>query len=133
MVNDQLSDFLTRIRNAGMSRSSKVDVLNSRMNRAVAEILVQEGYLKSTKEVAVEGRTQLRVYLKFEGGDLKKPVIRGIRRASKPGLRRYVQADKMPKIMSGFGLAVLSTSKGVLSDKDARKMGVGGEHLCSVW
>jgi small subunit ribosomal protein S8 len=133
MVNDQLSDFLTRIRNAGMGRNSKVDVFNSKLNRAVAEILLNEGYVKSMKEVTVDGKTKLRVYLKFENGDLKKPVIHGLRRVSTPGLRRYVHSDKIPKVMSGFGLAILSTSKGVVSDKEARKLGVGGEHLCSVW
>src|SRR5262249_6005222 len=133
MVNDQLSDFLTRIRNAGLGRNSKVDVLNSRLNRAVAEILVNEGYLKSMTEVTVEGRPWLRLYLKFENGDLKKPIIAGLKRVSKPGLRKYVQADRIPKVMSGFGLAVLSTSKGVMSATEAKKAGVGGEHLCSVW
>lgn len=133
MVNDQLSDFLTRIRNAGMARNSKVDVLSCRLNRAVAEILVREGYLKSAKEVTVEGKPQLRVYLKFEGGDLRRPVLHGLRRVSKPGLRRYVQATAIPKVMSGFGLAILSTSKGVMTGGDAKKSGMGGEHLCSVW
>ncbi|MBS1985272.1 MAG: 30S ribosomal protein S8 [Bdellovibrionales bacterium] len=133
MVNDQLSDFLTRIRNAGLGRNSKVDVFNSRLNRSVAEILVNQGYVKSFKEVAVEGKTWLRLYLKFENGDLKKPVINGLKRVSKPGLRRYVHSDGIPKVVSGLGLAILSTSKGVLSDRDARKLGVGGEHLCSIW
>lgn len=133
MVNDQLSDFLTRIRNAGMGRNSKVDVFSSRLNKSVAEILVNEGYLKSMKEVTVEGKARIRLYLKFENGDLKKPTIHGMRRVSRPGLRKYVNADGIPRVMSGFGLAILSTSKGVMSDRDARKTGVGGEHLCSVW
>lgn len=133
MVTDQLADFLTRIRNAGRARLSKADVTNTRMNRAVAEILVNEGFLKSFKEVTVEERSMIRVYLRFEGGDLKKPVIQGLRRASRPGLRRYVKTDKIPRVMSGFGLAILSTSKGVITDKEAHKQGVGGEYLCSVW
>ena len=133
MVNDQLSDFLTRIRNAGLARNSKVDCFNCKMNRSVAEILVKEGYIKSFKEVVVDGKTYLRVYMRFENGDLKKPIIQGLRRVSKPGLRRYVESTGIPRVMSGFGLAIISTSKGVLTDRDARKMGVGGEHLCSVW
>jgi small subunit ribosomal protein S8 len=133
MVNDQLSDFLTRIRNAGRARLSKTDVFNTKMNRAVAEILVREGYLRSYKEVKVEEKTFLRVYLTFEGGDLKKPVIQGLRRASTPGRRLYVGSDKLPKVQSGFGLAILSTSKGVMSARDAKKNGVGGEYICSVW
>ncbi len=133
MTTDQLSDFLTRIRNAGNARLSKVDTFNCRLNRAVADILVQEGFVKSYKEVTVDTKSMLRVYLRFEDGDLKKPVIQGLRRASRPGLRRYVKSDKLPRIMSGFGIAILSTSKGVVSDRDARKNGVGGEFLCSVW
>ncbi len=133
MVTDQLADFLTRIRNAGKARLSKVDTTNTRMNRSVADILVKEGFLKSFKEVTVDNRSMLRAYLRFEGGDLKKPVIQGLRRASRPGLRRYVKTDRIPKVMSGFGLAILSTSKGVITDKEAHKLGVGGEYICSVW
>jgi small subunit ribosomal protein S8 len=133
MMNDQLSDFLTRIRNAGQARLLKVDTLNTKMNRAVADILVKEGYLKSVKEVTLDEKSYLRVYLRFDGGDLKKPVIQGLRRASRSGLRRYVRIDKMPRVMSGFGMAIISTSKGVLSQRDAHKAGVGGEYLCSVW
>ncbi len=133
MVNDQVADFLTRIRNAGKARLSKTDVLNSKMNRAVAEVLANTGYIKSFKEISDGKNTTLRIYLRFEGGDLKKPVIQGLRRISRPGLRKYVQATSIPKVMSGFGLAILSTSKGLLTDKDALKMGVGGEHICSVW
>lgn len=133
MVNDQLSDFLTRIRNAGLARSTKVDVLNCKLNRKVAEILAREGYIKGAKEVAGADRPTLRVFLKFENGDLRKPVISGLRRVSKPGLRQYVRVEKLPKVMNGFGIGIVSTSKGVLTDKEARKLGVGGEYLCSVW
>jgi small subunit ribosomal protein S8 len=133
MMNDQVSDFLTRIRNAGKARLSKVDTMNTRMNRALADILVKEGYLKNYKELTEGIKSSLRVYLKYENGDLKKPVIQGIRRVSRPGLRKYVASTKLPKVQSGFGLAVISTSKGVISDKEAKKLGVGGEHVCSVW
>jgi small subunit ribosomal protein S8 len=134
MVNDQLSDFLTRIRNAGMARLLKVDATNCKLNVHVAQILQDQGYIKGFKEISGQGeKPALRVYIKYENGDLKKPLIQGLRRVSKPGLRRYVQKDQIPPVMSGFGLAILSTSKGVLTDRDARKIGVGGEHLCSVW
>jgi small subunit ribosomal protein S8 len=103
------------------------------MNRNLADLLVREGYIKNYKEVTVGEKTYLRLYLRFENGDLKKPVIQGLRRVSKPGLRKYVNAQKLPKVMSGFGLAVISTSKGIISDKEAKKLGVGGEHVCSVW
>ena len=133
MTNDQLSDFLTRIRNAGTARKIRVDVMKTKMNEAVANILLNEGYIKSVKEVDVEGKPALRIFLKYENGDIKKPLIKAIRRISKPGLRKYVNTDSIPKVMSGFGLAILSTSKGILTDKDARKIRVGGEYLCSVW
>lgn len=133
MVNDQLSDFLTRIRNAGLARSTKVDVFNCKLNRKVADILSREGYIKGAKEVSGSAKPTLRVYLKFEEGDLRRPLIQGLRRISRPGLRQYVQSDKLPQVMSGFGLAIISTSKGVLTDKECKKLGVGGEHICSVW
>lgn len=133
MVNDQLSDFLTRIRNAGMARQSKVDTTNTRLNRSVADILAKEGFIKSYKEISVDNKTYIRVYLRFEGGDLKKPVIQGLKRVSKPGLRKYYRSTEVPKVMSGFGIAILSTSKGVLTHRDAHKIGVGGEYICSVW
>lgn len=135
MNTDSIADFLTRIRNAGMSRQTKVDVLNSRMNRGLTDLLVKEGYLKSSKLVSEEATSReiLRVYLKYENGDLRRPVIQGLRRVSRPGLRKYVRADRLPRVVSGFGTAIISTSKGLLTDKDARQMGVGGEHICSVW
>jgi small subunit ribosomal protein S8 len=133
MQNDQISDFLTRIRNAGRARLSKVDTMNTKINRGLAEILVREGFLKSYKETTEGRRPQLRLYLRFENNDLKKPIIQGLRRASKPGLRRYVRVDRLPRVMSGFGMAIISTSKGVLTDREAREQGVGGEHICSVW
>ena len=133
MTNDQLSDFLTRLRNAGMARLTKVDVLNCKMNRKVSEILAREGYIKGAKEVAGADRPTLRVYLKYENSDLRKPVIQGLKRVSKPGLRNYVQSQEISPVMNGFGLGIISTSKGVLTDREARELGVGGEYLCSVW
>jgi small subunit ribosomal protein S8 len=133
MVNDQLSDFLTRIRNAGLARLTKVDATNTKMNRRVAEILVNEGYIKAYKEVTGEKNSILRLYLKYENGDLRRPIIQGLERVSRPGLRRYVRSTALPRVMSGFGLAIISTSKGVVSVKEAKNLGVGGEYLCSVW
>lgn len=133
MTNDQLADCLTRIRNAGTARKIRVDVMKTKMNEAVANILLKEGYVKSVKEVEVEGKQWIRVFLKYENGDIRKPLIKSLRRVSKPGLRRYVGADNLPKVMSGFGLAILSTSKGVLTGREAREQRIGGEHLCSVW
>jgi len=133
MITDQLADFLTRIRNAGTARKIRVDVTKTKMNQSVANILASEGYVKSVKEVDVEGRTYLRVFLKYENGDIRKPLIKSLRRVSKPGLRRYVNMATFPKVMSGFGVAIISTSKGIMTDKDARKSRMGGEHLCSVW
>lgn len=133
MANDQLADCLTRIRNAGTARKIRVDVMKTKMNEAVANLLLREGYLKSVKEVEVEGKSFIRVFLKYENGDIRKPLIKSLRRVSKPGLRRYVGSDNLPKVMSGFGLAILSTSKGIMTGKEAREQNVGGEHLCSVW
>ena len=133
MVNDQIADFLTRLRNASRARITRLDAMNTKMNRRVADILQTEGFIKSHKDVVVEGKNFLRVYLKYEDQNLQKPVIQGIRRASRPGLRRYVDSKNLPRVMSGFGIAIISSSKGVITDKEARKLGVGGEHLCSVW
>jgi small subunit ribosomal protein S8 len=133
MMTDNIADLLTRIRNAGHARLSKLDVPSTRMNKSIVELLSREGYLKSFKEVQNGPRSELRVYLKFEGSDLKKPVIQGLRRISKPGLRKYVGSENLPRVMSGFGMAIISTSKGIVSDKEAKKLNVGGEHLCSIW
>lgn len=133
MTNDQLADFLTRLRNAGTARKIRVDVMKTKMNEAVATILQREGYVKSVKEVEVDGKQNLRIFLKYENGDIRKPVIKNLKRVSKPGLRRYVGSEKLPKVMSGFGVAILSTSKGVMTGKEARENRIGGEHLCSVW
>ena len=133
MVTDQIADFLTRIRNAGMSRKTRTDVVKTKMNVSIAQILIDEGYIKSFKEVTVEGKPRLRIFLKYENGNLRRPLIKGLKRESRSGLRKYFSVDRMPKVMSGFGLGVISTSKGVISDKKARELGVGGEYLCSVW
>jgi small subunit ribosomal protein S8 len=133
MVNDQLSDFLTRIRNAGMARHVSVDTFFTRLNKDVAEIMAREGYIKAAKIHQEDNKNYLRIFLKYEAGDLRRPLIQGLKRMSTPGLRRYVSIDKLPRVRSGMGLAILSTSKGVISEREARKLKVGGEYLCSVW
>jgi small subunit ribosomal protein S8 len=133
MVNDQLSDFLTRLRNAGMARHTSVDTMYTKMNKTVAEILAREGYVKSVKTHQENNKTYIRIFLKYENGDLRRPLIQGLRRVSKPGLRKYVANDKLPRIRGGMGLAIISTSKGVVSEREAFKLKVGGEYLCSVW
>ena len=103
MVNDHLSDFLTRVRNAGMSRHIHTDTYMTKMNQSVAEILTKEGYIKSFEPHQEGAKNFLRVYLKYEGGNLRKPLISGLKRISKPGLRRYVDSTKLPKVQSGIG------------------------------
>ncbi len=133
MLTDQIGDFLTRVRNAGRARLTRVDTFNSKMNRGLCDILAKEGYIKSYKVVTEGNKTKLRIYLKFLNNNLRRPLIQGLVRQSKPGLRKYVRSERLPSIMSGMGLAVISTSKGLISDKEAKKLGLGGEYICSVW
>ncbi|NCN26837.1 30S ribosomal protein S8 [bacterium] len=133
MINDHLSDFLTRLRNAGLARHTQVDTFMTKMNEGVAEILSKEGYIKSFKPHQEGTKNYLRLFLKYEGGDLRKPLIQGLKKISRPGLRRYVASSDIPVVRSGMGLGILSTSKGILTDKEARQQKVGGEYLCSVW
>ncbi|MFO0647782.1 MAG: 30S ribosomal protein S8 [Polyangiales bacterium] len=132
MLTDPISDMLTRIRNATMARHERVSVPASRLKRAVAEILASEGYVSSVQtESGDDGRESLTLVLKY--GRDRAPVIEGIRRVSRPGRRVYVACDDIAKVRSGLGISVLSTSRGVMSDREARKQGVGGELLCEVW
>lgn len=132
MLTDPISDMLTRIRNATMARHERVSVPASRLKRAVAEILASEGYVSSVQtESGDDGRESLTLVLKY--GRDRSPVIEGIRRVSRPGRRVYVACDDIAKVRSGLGISVLSTSRGVMSDREARKQGVGGELLCEVW
>lgn len=130
-VSDPLADMLTRIRNAGMAKHGKVDIPASKIKIAVAGILKAEGYIKSFKVFNEEGRSIIRIYLKYYRGS--QNVITGIKRLSKPGRRVYVKKKDIPNVLDGMGVAVLSTSKGILSDREARNQNVGGELLCSVW
>lgn len=128
-MHDPISDLLTRIRNAGMAQHRELVLPHSRLKESVARLLQQEGFLS---EVAVEGTKvkQLRLALRYQG---RRSAITGLRQISTPGLRRYVGAGSIPRVLGGLGVAVLSTPKGVVSGSDARKLNVGGEVLCYVW
>ena len=132
MLTDPVADMLTRIRNANQARKAAVDMPWSRHKEAIAKALVNEGYLESAAEVTEEGSGRtLRIGLRYD--DRRRPVILGIKRVSRPSLRVYVGATEIPAIRKGLGVQVLSTPKGILVDRDARKQGVGGELLCTVW
>ena len=130
-MSDVIADMLTRIRNANDAKHATVDIPASNMKKSIADILVEEGYVKGYQ--IVENGTQgiIRITLKYTEG--KQKVIRGIRRVSKPGLRIYAGYEDMPKVMNGLGIAVVSTSKGIMTDKKARSLKVGGEVLAFVW
>ena len=128
---DPIADMLTRIRNANSSKHETVDVPASNMKKAIAEILVDEGYIKSCEEIKDEKQGIIRLTLKYD--ETGKRVISGLKRISKPGLRIYVSKDELPQVLNGLGIALISTSKGIKTDKDARKEGLGGEVLAYVW
>lgn len=132
MLTDPISDMLTRVRNAALARHERVSIPASRLKRAVAEILVSEGYITSVQsDVDDRGHDRIVLVLKYDREKL--PAIEGIRRVSRPGKRVYVACDKISKVRNGLGISVLSTSRGVMSDRTARTQGVGGELLCEVW
>lgn len=130
-MTDPIADMLTRIRNANTVYRDKVDVPGSKIKRAIAEILKNEGYIHDYKWTDDDKQGMLRLYLRY--GDKKQRVITGLKRISKPGLRVYVGKDEIPRVLGGLGIAILSTPKGVLSDRQARAEGVGGEVICYVW
>ena len=130
-MSDVIADMLTRIRNANDAKHATVDIPASNMKKAIADILVEEGYVKSYQVIEDGKQGVIRVTLKYLAG--KQTVIRGIRRVSKPGLRKYAGYEDMPKVMNGLGIAIVSTSKGIMTDKMARKENVGGEVLAFVW
>ncbi len=131
-ITDTIADMLTRIRNASSAKHDTVDIPASNMKKAIAQILVDEGYVKSFQVIEDGKQGVIRVTLKYNGAS-KAPVLMGIRRVSKPGLRIYSSSEDMPKVMKGIGTAIVSTSKGVMTDKQARKENVGGEVLAFVW
>ncbi|NLM74323.1 MAG: 30S ribosomal protein S8 [Clostridiaceae bacterium] len=128
---DVIADMLTRIRNAASSKHQTVDIPASNLKKQIAQILLDEGYVKDFVEIDDKKQGIIRITLKYV--DNKKNVITGIKRISKPGLRVYASKDEIPKVLGGLGIAIVSTSKGVMTDKQARKLGVGGEVLAFVW
>lgn len=130
-MTDPIADMLTRIRNGNLAKLQKVDVPSSNLKVSLANVLRAEGFIKNYKVIADQKQGVLRIYLKFI--DEKDPVISEIKRVSRPGSRRYVKHDEIPDIKNGMGTAILSTSKGILTDKAAREAGVGGELICTVW
>lgn len=128
---DPIADMLTRIRNASAAKHKTVDVPASKMKKAIADILYNEGYIKSVEEIANENQGILRIALKYDENGAK--VIAGIKRISKPGLRVYAGKEELPKVLNGLGIAIISTSKGLKTDKEAREAGMGGEVLAYVW
>ena len=131
-ISDTIADMLTRIRNANAAKHDTVDIPASNMKKAIAQILVDEGYVKSFQVIEDGKQGVIRVTLKYEGAS-RTQVLKGVRRVSKPGLRIYSSSEDMPKVMKGIGTAIVSTSKGVMTDKKARKENVGGEVLAFVW
>ena len=130
-ISDVIADMLTRIRNANDAKHETVDIPASNLKKSIAEILLEEGYIKSYQIVEDGKQGIIRVTLKYAAG--KQKVIHGLKRVSKPGLRIYSNCEDMPKVMNGLGIAIVSTSKGVMTDKKARKANVGGEILAFVW
>ena len=130
-ITDPIADMLTRIRNAGSARHETVDIPNSKMKKAIAELLLEDGYIKSFQLIDDGTQGIIRVTLKHLPG--KEKAIQGLRRVSKPGLRVYAGADELPQVLRGLGIAIISTSKGIMTDKKARAQHVGGEVLAFVW
>lgn len=129
-ISDVIADMLTRIRNANNAKHETVDIPCSNMKKSIADILVAEGYVKGYQVVEDGKQGVIRMTLKYHG---KEKVIKGLRRVSKPGLRIYASCEDMPRVMGGLGVAIVSTSKGIMTDKQARKENVGGEILAFVW
>ena len=130
-MTDPIADMLTRVRNGYRAKHHKVDVPGSRMKSEIARILLSEGFVKDLTVIEDSKQNLIRMILKYD--EREKPAILGIRRVSKPGLRKYVSAGDIPRVMGGLGVVILSTSRGVLTDRQARREGVGGEVICYVW
>jgi small subunit ribosomal protein S8 len=130
-ISDVIADMLTRIRNAGSAKHETVDIPASNLKKAIADILLREGYIAGVKEIESGVQGVIRITLKYNSD--KRNAIKGIKRISKPGLRVYAGKDDVPKVLGGLGTAIISTSNGVITDKEARKAGVGGEVMAFVW
>ena len=131
-MSDPIADMLTRIRNANTAKHDTVDVPSSKMKIAIADILVKEGYIKKYDMVEVNGFKVIHITMKY-GKDKNDKIISGLKRISKPGLRVYANTEELPKVLNGLGIAIISTNKGVMTDKEARKENVGGEVLAFIW
>jgi small subunit ribosomal protein S8 len=132
VVNDTISDMLTRLRNANLAKHQIVEVPSTKMTRNIAGILLEEGFIQSVEEVGESFNSQLLLSLKYKGKH-REPVITALRRVSKPGLRVYANRKELPRVLGGLGIAVISTSQGVMTDNKARHQGLGGEVLCYLW
>jgi small subunit ribosomal protein S8 len=130
-MSDPIADMLTRVRNANVVRHATVDIPASNMKKSIANILLEEGFIKNIEELMDGSVPVLRVTMKY--GSNKERVITGLKRISKPGLRVYVGKEEVPKVLGGLGVAVISTSKGIMTDKQARREGLGGEVICYIW
>ncbi len=131
-MSDPIADMLTRIRNANTAKHEKVNVPASKMKISIAEILLKEGYIKSYEVVEAGSAKDIVITLKY-GKDKNEKILTGLKRISKPGLRVYANSEELPKVLGGLGTAIISTNKGVITDKEARKQNVGGEVLCFIW
>jgi small subunit ribosomal protein S8 len=132
-VNDPVADMLTRIRNAVQSRHDTVTMPTSKLKVAIATVLKSEGFIRDYAVVAEEGKPQANLKVDLNYGARKQPVVNGLKRVSKPGLRVYVQRNEIPRVYGGLGIAILSTPKGIMTGQEARRQSVGGELLCYVW
>jgi small subunit ribosomal protein S8 len=130
-LTDPVADFLTRVRNAIRARQQKLDVPASKLKLEIARILKEEGYIANFKSTEEEGKRVLRVYLKY--GSNNEPTISNVQRVSRPGCRVYVGRNEIPRVLGGLGINILTTPRGVMTGRDARKQGVGGEILCEIW
>lgn len=130
-ITDAIADMLTRIRNANSAKHETVDIPCSNVKKAIADILVEEGYIKAYQLIEDSKQGIIRVTLKY--GPKKQRIIQGVKRVSKPGLRIYAGCEELPRVMKGLGVAIISTSKGIMTDKNARKQNVGGEVLAFIW
>ncbi len=131
-MSDPIADMLTRIRNANTAKHDTVDIPASKMKSSIAEILLKEGYINKFEIIEVDGFKAIHVTLKY-GKDKNEKIITGLKRISKPGLRVYAGKEELPRVLNGLGIAIISTNKGVITDKEARKLNVGGEVLAFVW
>ena len=134
-ISDPIADMLTRVRNANSAMHETVDVPSSRLKSCIADILAQEGFIKSYEIIGNEIKKTLRIYLKYvkNDGGKKERVINGLKRISKPGLRMYVGSNDVPRVLGGLGIAIISSNKGIITDRKARKLKVGGEVLAFIW